>query len=161
MNQPLRGREVKVGVLTACQPEVSLLCPDPRLISSRLVPLELCSPRLGVVRPRASDELGIRGHCWRELLLVSITLQGMRELGMSMGREPAGAAVQGCSSPVPSLWSPRGLLSLFDSARGSGVPALLPGELSSGVLAGLTWSAFCSGSSELVPRDAWVPPWVE
>lgn len=107
MNQPLRGREVKVGVLTACQPEVSLLCPHPKLISSRLVPLELCSPRLGVVRPRVSDELGKGGHCWRELRLASIALQGMRELGVSMGQEPAGAAVQGYSSPVPSLWSPR------------------------------------------------------
>lgn len=149
------------GVLTACQPEVSLLCPHPKLISSRLVPLELCSPRLGVVRPRASDELGKRGHCWRELRLVSIALQGMRELGVGMGQEPAGAAMQGYSSPVPSLWSPRDLLSPFDSAQGSSVPAVLPGELGSGVLAGLTWSPFCSGSSELVPQDAWVPPWVE
>lgn len=109
--------------------------------------MEPCSPWLGVVRPRASDELGIRGHCWRELRLISIALQGIHELGVSMGQEPAGAAVQGCSSPVPSLWSPRGLLSPFDSSQGSSVPALLPGELGSGVLAGLTWSPFCSGTA--------------
>lgn len=75
-----------------------------------------------------------------------------------MGQEPTRPGVRDSSTPGPSLWPPRGLLFLFDSARGSSVPALLPWELSSRVL---TWSPFYSSSSWLVPGGAWVPPWVE
>lgn len=93
-------------------------------------------------------------------MLISIALQGIRELGVRRVRACWGSR-PGLLKPSSLLWSPRGLLSPFDSAQGSSVLVLIAWELGSGVLAGLTWSPFCSGSSELVPQDAWVPPWVE